>query len=756
MNFVKKITIKKLLTSIIPAVGAFFIAVGWSYYHLDRRDHLHFAIKALILTTVIFIFYYAIKFLFWKITNKFNKHPFWTNEFYHQLDSLFLVFSLSFLVYFFHVEIFSLIYFALILLAIFWRVQSVLVHHPNALVWKKINQLYFELFLFVFIFSAICQYWNFNFAVVETQKKVYDIVLFRAWSISMVWLGLYAFFDLVYWRVKKLPRLLTLTAWPAAFFASMIIWAINAGILFFSGLNLSPVILQHANGASSVISNKISGILMLLLVVISIIFFFIYKKIFIARSLVPKLYWDYHNFALLFVAISSLMVFSSLKTTPEYNTFKNFYNYFYNNQTVELNPIVQKKLERFGLKYNLENFNLIHNEEIFTATSTPLLPKTLQKNPPNIVIIFLESFSARLTDVYNDNLQNLTPGLKKMSGNKNTTIFRNYYNASTPTVTGLLSQLCSILPSTGHEEISTGENLQRHHLLCLPKILKRNGYEYSTYITAVEKDYANKDIIFGDMGVDKVYGTDELSAVISGEPLSWGYSDHQLFPATYKMMTKNTNQPFLMMLSSVDTHQPFNLSKDMVNFGDGKNDLLNSFHSTDDAFLKFWENFVSSTLYDNTIVIAIADHAIFPGNYIKYNLNNSKEQITFYDENAFLMYIPNNILPKTINTYSSGLDFTPTILNLLDINTPNSFEGHSIFDDRIKYPNVLGTHEFGLYINQLDKTGKRMIDYSIPSHLDCSDYQYDSDTTKPLTLCEFLNYYEWKKKVFADGRFWEK
>ncbi|MFA5051420.1 MAG: hypothetical protein WC499_04915, partial [Patescibacteria group bacterium] len=121
-----------------------------------------------------------------------------------------------------------------------------------------------------------------------------------------------------------------------------------------------------------------------------------------------------------------------------------------------------------------------------------------------------------------------------------------------------------------------------------------------------------------------------------------------------------------------------------------------------------------------------------------------------------LMYIPNSVLPKEVDLYSSGLDFAPTILQMLDINVPNSFEGHSIFDDRAKYPNLLGMHEFGLFINQADEKGEIKTDYAVPSGLTCGSEDFSSSASTPLSLCEFMEFYKWKRRMLEEGRFWEK
>ncbi len=748
--------IKKIIQASNSLIGAFLITAGWSWYHFNKHNHGQFVFKASMLMLAIFVGYQIFKKIFKYLVNKTKRHPYWKNEFYLQLNKLFLVFSLAFLIYFIRQEILSIIYAVFILYIIFWHTQKTLSLHPNSVVWKKINALYFIFFFFIFLINLGLQYWTYRYAVVDTGIKFYNVIVFRAWSITMFWLLLYSISDLAYWQLKKIPAIMIKTTWILAFVLFLILWSINAGILFFSGLNLSPVILEHAKGASGVTINNLSIILIIGLLLLLIIFTAIKRKILFTHKEVEKKYWRYYNFAILMISTASLIAFSSFKTTPEYNIYKSFYNDFTDKDTkTELNPIVQKKLERFGIKYNLKEFNINHRDKIFPTTSTPLLPPALQKQKPNILIIFLESFSSRLSEVYNPSLVAVTPGLDKMSKDKNTTIFHKYFNASTPTVTGLLSQLCSFLPPTGHEEITSG-SVRHHHLLCLPKILQNNGYQYSAYITAVEKGFANKGAIITDMGTQKFFGTDELKQYISGEPLSWGYSDHQLFPATLNMMKEQSKQPFLMMLSTVDTHPPFTLAKDMVKYGDGKNNLLNSVHTTDDAFSKFWDDFITSPFYNNTIVITVADHAIFPNSYTKDYFADIVGKLSFYDENMFMVYVPKNILPKNIDQISSGIDFAPTILNLLNINTPNAFEGHSIFNDRQNFPNILGMHEFGLYTNQLDQTGQRMVNYSMPNYLDCSKYQYDPDVTKPLTLCEFLNYYQWKKQIFADGRFWEK
>ena len=579
------------------------------------------------------------------------------------------------------------------------------------------------------------------------------MVFFRALSLTVFWLFFLALANVGFWILPRGWKYLPIIFWAAFYIFYLVFWTFNAGILYFSDLYLSPVILAHAEGGSGVVFNKVSYEILAVLAIILPLFLFLFRKFLLAQKIASKRYWYYYNFLIIFAAVGIFLGVSSFWSSPEVAVFKSFYKSWRGTvEKVELNPIVQKKLEKFGLTYNTDEFYVARQENIFIS-STKLLPARLIKNKPNVMVVLWESGSARLSDVYNAKYTDLTPGLDAMAVDPHTTIFKNYFNASTPTVTGLISELCSILPPMGHNEIQNENRLQKHNMLCLPQIMLDNGYKYSSYITAVDKNFAHKGSIFASMGVQEFYGTEELYKFIPGEPLAWGWSDHQLFPVTWKFMNEKAQEPFLVMLSTVDTHPPFTLAKDVVKYGDGNNEVLNSYHTTDDAFKAFWEQFKNSKFYDNTILIVVADHAIFPAAFKSNQFPDLANKLTFYDEIMFLMYVPDNVMPKVVDTYSSEIDFAPTVLQILDINTPNNFEGHSIFDDRNKFPNLLGMHEFGLWINQF-KNGKRNVDFIVPQDLQCSGEALGADVNAPLTMCEYENYYKWKRSMFEEGRFW--
>jgi len=617
------------------------------------------------------------------------------------------------------------------------------------------------IFLFFYSVVAVLQFFFHHYYILDLNVKFTKAIpLLRTLSVVLFWL---AFALTTFYAAEKKGRVgQVLSIVFILFFGVYVLFSgLNIGILSGSGLFISPIALQHAEGASNVIwGNQITFIIISLILISLVLFCFLLKKNKV--SFLMMKFAGIFLIALWFIVGLLWSVTIKVVRIPGIDVANAFYEYYKGDvEEVVLNPVVLDKLKnRFGISYNTEEFSVAKKDSIYTGQEK-LLPEKLLINKPNVLVVFAESFSSKLTDVYNSSVWHgkLTPALKQFADDKNTTVFKNYYNSSTPTITGLLSLLCSFLPPTGHEEIANSNRLMKLHLSCLPNIMDEyGGYKTISYITAVNKSYAHKDSLYMSAGIKEVYGTEELKKYINEETKAWGFSDHQMFNVLPDFLRK-AESPFLITISTIDSHQPYNMAKDMIQYNDGASSVLNSFHTTDDAFGKFWKWFQSSEFATNTIVVVVADHAAFPTAYRQvpeYAKMEKENQIIFYDENLFMINIPDTVLKKEIDLFSSELDVTPTILHILNINAPNTFDGHSIFDDREEYPNLLGMHEFGLYINQIDSTGNRHIDYQLPANLalTCDDNQQEQ--SDDLTLCEFYQFYKWKRQMLEQGRLWMK
>ncbi len=740
----------KVLPTIYPIVGSFIVSFCWNWYHLDKKDTTKLGLYIIGTFLFIYLFFFLSRRVYTFLIKKYNKIDFWHKDFYKSLPEIFLVFSLFFLVFLLKNQILSLVYFLFVFTLLFFVLERHLKKHPTAFLWRTVNRTVFVFALFIFLIVFGLQLVAYDLYILDPYVRVFNVVLFRSLSIASFWLLGFAVCGLIYTGMKSKIKFLFLFLWSSFFIFFLFFWLVNIVFLYYDGFLISPMILNHLEGSSQLIFNRLSITLLVGFLALSFVFLFVLKFIKRAKQISPARYWNYYYISIIFISLFSLFAFSSLKNTPEFLVLKSFvYDYKNSRQEVVLDQGLQNKLEKFGLFYNTGKFKVAEKDLVYKNNQV-LLPSKFKNNPPNVMIILFESFSARLTSVYNEDRAGVTPGLEKMASDPHTTIFKNYYNASSPTVTGIMSQLCSLLPPTGHTEIEGSNKFRGHRLLCLPEVLQNNKFKDSVYFTAVPKEFGHKGEIIGDMGVNRVYGQKELGDIITAEPLSWGYSDHQLFPVVFNTV-KELKQPWLAMYSTVDNHPPYDLAEDMVYWGDGKNKVLNSVHTSDDAFSKFWDDFKKSKYYDNTIVVAVADHAIFHTVYSKEYFPKEAGKILGYDENMFMMYVPNSVLPKEVSVLSSGVDFTPTLLNVLGINAKNNFEGHSIFDDRENYPNILGMQENFFYINQKDG-GERKINWAVPYDLDCGDEVDEGDV---FTLCDYQKYYNWKRQMLEEGRFWK-
>ncbi len=612
--------------------------------------------------------------------------------------------------------------------------------------------------LFLYTIFAVFQYVTYSYYIFEESRRHPHIVILRTLGVWAIWLTVYLGFSTLPTSFRRLRAVLS-TIWYCGVVFLLIFVFGDSILLYYSGLHVNPTVLEHMRGAGTVIVGALTHPIVLLVLsgifVIAFLLRYFFRSafahplrriFFYIAAISTVLFWHWGNF---------------FHTLPERLIFRSFIQDNIFHEELNLSPAVARKLERFGILYSLNDFYLVNKPFIFSSSTQSLLPDTFFEKRPNILIVFLESFSARVSSVYNRDFPGLTPGLDVLSQNKNTTVFHNMYNASTPTATGLMSLLCSFYPPTSHLEIEHHGSLSGHRLQCLPDVLKEfGGYGYAGYITTVDKTYAYKDRMFGNMGVDEVFGTKEMGEYIHEKPRSWGFSDHQIFPAFYQKALElhdRLRDPFVLMLSTIDSHPPYTFPVDGVRYDDQKENVFDTFHSTDDAFLSFWNEFINGPLAENTMVVVVADHAAFPSEPLK-EVFPELEEISYYDEIVFLAYVPDTILPRRVDTRASGVDFAPTLLHILDINIPNSFEGYSIFDQRTKYPSLLGIHDLGLYVNEVATSTQSFdwLQYGVPALLGCSALDESTiDVTAPLTLCELDHFYRWKKTQFQQGRFWK-
>jgi len=315
---------------------------------------------------------------------------------------------------------------------------------------------------------------------------------------------------------------------------------------------------------------------------------------------------------------------------------------------------------------------------------------------PNIIVFFVESFSAKYIDIYHQNNKSLiTPNIDKLA--KKGFFVKNYTNHTFPTIRGIYGQLCSLYPDFRVKSIVDNYNTYKfYNKKCLPSYLNEYGYN-TIYFNHGNKKRQEIGRLAKSYGFKKMFFNLDLEKLLKEKPkasLDSDFSDQQISKAIIKYLKSyNKQQPFFIAVSTIETHIGYQLKNDAKTKKEF-NDIENSYYNLDDALGKIF-NFIEHSKYNNnTIIIVTGDHTR-PMKVRKYHS-------TTYGDLALVIYSP-FFKHKPFYANTSSISLAPTILHLINYpNKKNAFEGYSIFETNTNLA-VGATLDNGLFYALYDK-----------------------------------------------------
>ena len=274
---------------------------------------------------------------------------------------------------------------------------------------------------------------------------------------------------------------------------------------------------------------------------------------------------------------------------------------------------------------------------------------------PNVVLIFTEGLSMNVIEDSREIMPNVAYYME------NGLSFENYYDHTAATYRGIIGQLYS-----SHQYNNGDTNL----LVSVEEILKQNGY-YTTFVNPepTEESFTEYlDSLGFDMvtsgGVEDYILPDQLVYDLVLESLSEGAAD---------------GQPQFVACYTFGTHVGNNSPED-YSFGDGDNRLLNRFHYCDYSFGEFMRRLEEEGLSSNTLVIFTTDHASYVDDDYILSFYPDYERADIFCDRIPLVFYYEGITPGVVDADGrNSLDLAPTVLDYLDIDSPNYFLGGSLF-----------------------------------------------------------------------------
>ena len=212
----------------------------------------------------------------------------------------------------------------------------------------------------------------------------------------------------------------------------------------------------------------------------------------------------------------------------------------------------------------------------------------------NLILIVLESFSAKVVGSVSGEKFGSTPQLDLISGQGIS--FSNAYASSFRSDKGLLA-LTTGFPSGARQTLTNFPT----ELSAKPSVFKLFSKDYWTsFYYGGNLDFANIKVLFSD--------ADELKSgndFVSSKRNTWGVHDEDVFQ-TFGDDFITRKKPQFSMLFSLSSHEPF----DVPNYQNREDPYLNSISYTDSCLGLLINRIKESDKWSNTLIMITADHGV--------------------------------------------------------------------------------------------------------------------------------------------------
>ena len=224
--------------------------------------------------------------------------------------------------------------------------------------------------------------------------------------------------------------------------------------------------------------------------------------------------------------------------------------------------------------------------------------KVLNTDKPNVVFILLESFSSQVVGILGG--EEVTPNLDRVA--REGILFDNIYAASDRSDKGLVATMAGYQVAPAYSIIQYPQKSQS--LAFMPRKFREAGYRNLTYIYGGDAGFKGMNSFVTLAGFDRQIVMSDFPASMRGE--KWGVHDEYTFARLADEMEADskTVEPWFKYYFTLSSHEPFDVPMARVH----ENPYLNSIFYTDSCLGVFIDEVKRRGLWDNTLIVMIADH----------------------------------------------------------------------------------------------------------------------------------------------------
>lgn len=322
----------------------------------------------------------------------------------------------------------------------------------------------------------------------------------------------------------------------------------------------------------------------------------------------------------------------------------------------------------------LPNEKLVDPEKYPLLRVSPPSSMVLQKRPRNVVLIMMESFSARFCGAIGAPYE-ATPNFDALA--RQGILFDRAFSVGTHTAQGVFGTLCSF-PNLPNFEGLMKHPLGRQPFRTLPQVLRDSGFE-TLFLYNGLFSWDNKEGFFRNHGIQRFIGRKDYVNPTFVDP-DWGVSDQDVFDraiSEFGIMAKR-GTPFLGLILTLSNHAPFNLPKvpglEPITAGGEQNKRLSGIQYADWALGQFMKSARQSAWFDDTLFVFVGDHGFgIPPNLTEVSLLHMHVPLLFFGPGIFASG------PSVHHRVASQLDILPSIVGLLGASVPHQSFGRDLF-----------------------------------------------------------------------------